>query len=52
VPPNVGLGYFSLFLFSSFDFEHHCIGFFFAQNFWILWIFFNMPQLCVSGFDD
>ena len=28
-PPVLGLGSFSLFLFSSFDFEHHCIGFFF-----------------------
>jgi len=28
-PPVLGLGSFSLFLFSSFDFKHHCIGFFF-----------------------
>jgi hypothetical protein len=39
----LGLGPFSLFLFFSFDFEHHCIGFF-AQNFWIFWIFFHAPS--------
>ena len=34
---------FLCFSFFSFDFEHHCIGFF-AQNFWIFWIFFHAPS--------
>jgi hypothetical protein len=44
-PPVLGLGSFSLFLFSLFCFEHHCIGFyfFFAQNFFGSFGFFFMP---------
>jgi hypothetical protein len=42
----LGLGSFSLFLFSSFDFEHHCIGLTFScSEFWILWIFLCPPAL-------
>jgi len=37
----------SLCFFFSFDFEHHCLGFFlssfFFSNFWILWIFLYAP---------
>jgi hypothetical protein len=43
----LGLGCFSLFLFlfSSFDFEHHCIGFFFfPQNFGSFGFFFMPPS--------
>jgi hypothetical protein len=53
-PPVLGWGSFSLFLFSSFDFEHYCIGFFFilffCSEFCILWIFYA-PQLCMGTFD-
>jgi len=44
-PLVLGLGSFSLFLFSSFDFEHHCIDLTFScSEFWILWIFFMPPS--------
>jgi hypothetical protein len=52
VPLSVELGLFPFVFVFSFDFEHHCIGFFFSQNFWILWIFLHAPKLCLGTFDD
>ena len=43
-PLVMGLGSFSLLLFSSYGFEHHHIIFFYAQNFWSFEFFFIPPR--------
>jgi len=48
-PLVLGLGSFSLFLFSPFGFEHHCIGFFFMLKIFGSFGFFFMPtQFCLG----
>jgi hypothetical protein len=66
-PPVLGLGSFSLFLFSSFDFEHYCIGFFFFcskfldlldfsqalfRHLWWLRIFIYAPPVLLGHFQS
>jgi hypothetical protein len=52
MPPVSGLGSFSLFSSFLFGWAYSPQLFLWeAQIFWILWIFFIMPQLCVGSFD-
>jgi hypothetical protein len=52
IPPSVGFGLFICFFLSSLgQASSYQLFLWVAQIFWILWIFFIMPQLFVGNFD-